>query len=114
MSFISKKERIVNDWAIKIAYSQDLNVTEDFDNVSINIKADGEFLTTVVDSLDSLHYQEGLWDIVNDNEEVRFLYTDPLQTPDRAFWKILRLKKDEMWVTTEMDSVLYEFHLITK
>ncbi len=114
MSFRSRKERIINDWKINVAYNEDLNITEDYVTYTLSFLADGTFESTVTDTADSVHLQLGLWDFVNDDEQVRLLYTEPLVNPDRSYFDILRLKEDELWVHTLIDSINYEFRFLPR
>lgn len=112
ISFRTRKERLVNDWKVNVAYAYGLDVTEDYQTFSIDIKGDGTFLAKTIDEMDSVHLQEGLWDFVEKDEQVRLLYTEPLITPDRSYWTILRLKETELRVLTDIDSVEHEFRFI--
>ena len=108
ISFTPKKKRVVNDWKVDVAFDTETekDVTEDFKDVSYSFLTDGTMARyTYVKALDSTYTQLGLWDLVNNNAEIRLLFTDPPTWPDRDFWKIQRLAKTGLWVLTTEEEV---------
>ena len=115
ISFKSKKVRITKSWMPQFVFNTETerDVTEDYDNYSIDIKLDGSFEAKSKDLNDSIWIQHGLWDLVNDDLEIRLLYTEPVVNPDRDFFTILRLKDDELWFTrSEGDTLELEYRMI--
>lgn len=113
MSFRSKSSRVVNTWVVEYALVNGEDRTYRYDSTTMDILEDGTFeFTSFVDG-DSL-VQEGLWDLIEDDTQIRLLYTDPAIFPDRAFWEIIRLKEKELWVKEDQDSVVYELRLMPK
>ena len=113
LSFRSKYERVVNTWEAKYVFRDALDYTAWFDTMVIDLMDDGRFVITDFNEVDSTTTtQEGFWDLVNDNEQLRFVYSKPAISPDRKFFNILKLKEDELWYEEVTDSVTWTFRLI--
>ena len=122
ISFHSKSDRISNTWAVEFVYDRRTrkDITEDFTNYVAVVNADGTYMGRVTeevnDSTTITHIQEGLWDFVEDDEELRILFTEPLINPDREFWKILRLRQEEFWFERDQiingDTTLLEYRMV--
>ncbi len=119
VSFKSRLSRVVNIWEIEFVYDRQTqkDVTEDFVNYVAVIRADGIYEGRTYNALlDTTYVQEGLWDLVNDDMEIRVLFTEPLINPDREFWKILKLKDQEIWFERDQvingDTTLLEVRMI--
>lgn len=119
ISFKSKTDRVVNNWMVENVYVKDEilditgDITEDYETYNIEFFPGGYFEARVTDDLDSVHIQEGLWDLVENDEQLRLLFTEPAITPDRDFLTILRLKQDEMWFTrVDGDTTLLEYRML--
>lgn len=111
LSFKSPFSRVVNKWKVEYAVIDGEDKTFRYDSASFEFLEDGSIEFVNVDGGDSL-IQEGLWDLVEDDSQVRIIYTDPAIFPDLAYWDINRLKEKEMWVTEDQDTAIYEFRLI--
>ena len=114
MSFRSKEERLVNTWKIQEANENDRNTTPDYDDVNLQVRFnyDQTYRAWATDDSGDVHIQDGLWDFVQDKEQIRIVYTDPAVNPDRAFWTIRRLKEKELWVEEDRDSTVDWFKMI--
>lgn len=100
VSFKNREDRVANVWDVEFVYDRQTlkDVTEDWDQFVAVFKRDGTYEGhTYNEALDTVFVQEGLWDLVNDDKEIRVLFTEPLLNPDREFYQIRKLKDDEMW-----------------
>jgi hypothetical protein len=112
LSLRSKRERIINTWKAEVALMDDVDATAWFSDWELDIREDGRIVITDLDDRDSVVTQNGFWDFVNEQQEVRFLYTVPAVAADRKTVTILRLKDKEFWYRDATDSVVWEMHLI--
>lgn len=112
LSFRSKEERAVNTWDVEYAFENELDITKRYENTSIKLDYEG-FLTiyTRVDS-DSVATQEGFWEFYDEEQNIRFIYTDPPVWPDRDYYQVLRLKEKELWLWDLQDSLGLEIRLM--
>ena len=77
------------------------------------MREDGRILITdLADDDSTVITQNGFWDFVNDEEEIRFLYSVPAVDPDRKTVTILRLMEKQLWFRDVTDTATWEFHLI--
>lgn len=112
MSFRSKRERVINTWKAELAMRDDIDATAWYEDWTLDIREDGRILISDLDDQDSVVIQNGFWDFVNDETEIRFLYSIPPVNPDRETVTILRLKEKELWYRNVTDTATWEFHLI--
>lgn len=110
ISFRSKTQRVINTWKAKYVFMDEVDATAAFNNWVLDLTEDGR-MTSTDSVLDTIAVQEGFWELVNDKEEIRFIYTDPPVNPDRKFCEILRLKEDELWFREVTDTITWEFRL---
>lgn len=112
-SFRSKEERLVNDWALKTVLENEADITAWYDSTIVNLDYDNSLLITYVDDTGAVSYQRGFWEWqTDDKEQIRFDYTSPAQNPDRTYFKILRLKEEELWLDEINDSLVREFRFV--
>lgn len=114
ISLRSKEERLVNSWKIQEANENGLNTTPDYDDVNFQLMFDYDqsMKAYTTDDSGDVWIQNGLWDFVQDKEQIRIIYTDPAVNPDRAFWTILKLKEKELWVSEDRDSTIDWFKMV--
>lgn len=112
MSFRTKRERAINTWKAEFAYRDDVDATAWYKDWTLDMREDGRIVITDLDENDSLVTQNGFWDFVNDEEEIRFLYSVPAVNPDRKTVTILRLMEKQLWYRDVTDTATWEFHLI--
>lgn len=112
MSFRTKRERAINTWKAEIAMRDDVDATAWYKDWTLDIREDGHIVMTDLDDNDSVVTQNGFWDFVNDESEIRFLYTIPAVDPDRKTVTILRLMEKQLWYRDVTDTATWEFHLI--
>lgn len=112
VSFRSKYYRLVNTWEVKNVFRGLVDVSAWYTDYELDLREDGRLTVSDRDELDSLVTQEGLWDLVNDNEDLQLIYTDPPVNPDRVTYEILKLKEDELWFQLETDSTVWEYRMI--
>ncbi len=112
LSFRNKRERAINTWKAKYALRDEVDATAWYNDWTLDMREDGRIEITTLDDNDSTLTQHGFWDLVNDNEEIRFQYTVPVQVEDVNTVTILRLKEDELWFRDVTDSATWEFRLI--
>jgi hypothetical protein len=112
MSFRTKRERVINEWKTEFAYRDAVDATAWYKDQKIDIREDGRILITDLDDRDSVVEQNGFWDFVNDETQIRFLYSVPAIDPDRKTVTILRLKETQLWWREVTDTATWEFHYI--
>jgi hypothetical protein len=112
MSFRTKRERAINTWKAEYAYRDDVDASAWYTDWKIDIREDGRILISDLDDRDSVIEQNGFWDFVNDEKEMRFLYSVPAVDPDRKTVTILRLKEKQLWFRDVTDTATWVFHLI--
>lgn len=112
ISFLSKEARVTNTWHAKNVLRDLDDYTPWFEDMTIDLREDGRWTITDKDDLDSTFTQEGFWDLINDKEQIRMLFSDPPVNPDRKDYDILKLKDEELWIREITDSVTWTFHLI--
>lgn len=112
LSFQGKFDRVVNVWKAKNVFRGLTDVTAWYTDWELDLREDGRLVLTDRDELDSLVVQNGFWDLVNDNEDLQFVYADPPVSPDRATVMITKLKDDALWYQMEHDTVTWEFRLM--
>ena len=112
MSFHTKRSRAVNTWKAEFAYRDNVDATAWYKDWTLDIRDDGRILITDLDDRDSVVEQNGFWDFVNDETEIRFLYSVPAVDPDRKNVTILRLMEKQLWYRDVTDTATWEFHLI--
>lgn len=112
MSFRTKRERAINIWKAEYAYRDNVDATAWYTDWFLDIREDGRILITDKDDRDSIVEQNGFWDFVNDETQIRFLYSVPAVNPDRKTVTILRLRDKELWYRDVTDTATWEFHLI--
>jgi len=111
-SFRSKEERVVNNWIVEFVFQDDKDVTARYDSMMIAFDYDESVVITTYDDNDSAWVQKGLWAFTEDHEGIRIDYTDPVVWPDRAFYSILRLKEEQLWLTQDMDSTFFQWRFL--
>lgn len=112
LSFRSKDARVINDWDVKYALEDGADKTYIYKDFTINFTEDGRFVATNLDDLDSTVTQEGFWDLVNNKEDLRLIYTEPPVADDRITYEIQKLKKDELWIKKASDTTTWEWRFI--
>lgn len=112
LSFQGKFDRVVNVWKAKNVFRGLTDVTAWYTDWELDLREDGRLVLTDRDELDSLVVQNGFWDLVNDNEDLQFVYADPPVSPDRATVMITKLKDDALWYQMAHDTVTWEFRLM--
>lgn len=112
LSFRSASSRVVNNWEPKVILEDGQDITYYFQNYSIELTEDGRFVSSDLDSQDSTFTQAGFWSLENDNQDLQFIYTEPAVNPDRRTFQIKKLKKDEIWLLEEQDSVTMDVRWI--
>ena len=103
MSFRPKRERAVNTWKAEFAYRDRVDATAWYTDWRLDIRDDGRILISDKDVRDSVVEQNGFWDFVNDETEIRFLYSVPAVNPDRKTVTILRLMENTLAVPRSMN-----------
>jgi hypothetical protein len=112
MSFRTKRERAINTWKAEYAYRDNVDATAWYKDWRLDMREDGRILITDKDDLDSTVEQNGFWDFVNDETQLRFLYSVPAVNPDRKTVTILRLMEKQLWFRDVTDTATWEYHLI--
>ncbi len=112
MSFRTKRERVINTWKTEFAYRDAVDATAWYKDFQLDIREDGRILLSDKDDRDSTVTQNGFWDFVNDETQIRFLYSVPAVDPDRKTVTILRLMDKELWFRDVTDTATWEFHFI--
>jgi hypothetical protein len=112
ISLRSKRERVINTWKAEYAYRDDVDATAWYKDWTLDLREDGRLVITDLDENDSIVTQHGFWDFVNDEEELRFLYSVPAVDPDRKTVTILRLMEKQLWFRDVTDTATWEFQLI--
>lgn len=111
LSLKSKDARATNVWQAKYVFQDGIDYTVYFEDWSLDMREDGRIVITDKDELDSTVTQEGFWDLTNDKEELRLLFSVPRVDPDRKFYSITRLTSKEFWFKEYTDSTTWEFRL---
>ncbi len=109
ISFVSKVERIENDWEIEKAERNGENVTEEYDQYELYLNEDYTARLVAVYTSDNITFQyetDGNWEFENDKEELKLDFEN--DDADNTYI-ILRLKKDELWLENKEDGT--ELHL---
>jgi hypothetical protein len=112
ISFRTKRERAINTWKAQVALRDDVDATAWYKDWRLDMREDGRIVITDLDDQDSVITQNGFWDFVNDETQIRFLYSVPAVDPDNKTVTILRLKEDELWFRDVTDTATWEFQLI--
>ena len=113
LSLKSKDARASNNWKAKNVFQDGVDYTAWFTDWSIDMGEDGRIVITDLADDDSTWVtQAGFWDLVNDEEELRLLYTEPRVNPDRQTFTITRLTGKEFWFKEFTDSTTWEYRLI--
>ena len=112
LSFRTKDARVVNDWDVKYALEDGKDKTFLYKDFTINFTEDGRFVATNIASDSSTVEQSGFWDLVDNKEDIRLIYTDPPIPDDRITYDILKLKDDEFWIREITDSSTWEWRFI--
>jgi hypothetical protein len=112
MSLRNKRERVINTWKAEYAYRDEVDATAWYRDWTLDLREDGRLIITDLDENDSVVTQHGFWDFVNDEEELRFLYSVPAVDPDQKTVTILRLREKELWFLDVTDTATWEFQLI--
>jgi hypothetical protein len=112
ISLKSKRERVINTWKAEYAYRDEVDATAWYKDWTLDLREDGRLVITDLDDNDSVVTQHGFWDFVNDEEEIRFLYSVPAVEPDQKTVTILRLKETQLWFRDVTDTATWEFQLI--
>ncbi|MEM0998540.1 MAG: hypothetical protein AAGN35_15890 [Bacteroidota bacterium] len=111
-SLASKDARATNIWQAENVFQDGIDYTVYFTDWSIDMREDGRIVITDKDEMDSTTTQEGFWDLVDDNERLRLLFSVPRVDPDRKFFTITRLTRTEFWFKEFTDSTTWEYRLI--
>lgn len=112
MSFHTKRSRAVNVWKAEYAYRDAVDATAWYKDWRLDMRDDGRIVMTDLDDRDSVVTQNGFWDFVSDETEIRFLYSVPAVNPDRKTVTILRLMEKQLWYRDVTDTATWVFHLI--
>jgi hypothetical protein len=112
LSLTNPDTRATNLWQAKYVFQDGIDYTVYFEDWSLDLKEDGRIVISDLDELDSTVTQEGFWDLVNDKEDLRLLFSVPRVDPDRKEYTITRLTKKEFWFKEYTDSTTWEFRLI--
>lgn len=110
ISFRSKVERMSNSWKIDKFDHDGVDITRNFEFVTLNIEKGGNFNIEVSDPvfnrLVEQHFRsfQGKWYFDADKEEVFFEYSSPWDTINggRDLWTILKLYEDEVWLEIDL------------
>ena len=113
MSLRTKRERAINTWVAEYAYRDDVDASAWYKDWTLDMREDGRIvITDLADDDSTVVTQNGFWDFVNDEAEIRFLYSVPAVDPDRKTVTILRLMENQLWFRDVTDTATWEFHLI--
>ena len=114
MSLRTKRERAINTWVAEYAYRDDVDASAWYKDWTLDMRDDGRI--ALIKTGEHFHRtvvtQNGFWDFVNDEAEIRFLYSVPAVDPDRKTVTILRLMENQLWFRDVTDTATWEFHLI--
>lgn len=97
ISIIPKAERVANTWIVEKAYSDNQDVTEDYDQYELYLTKDGAAELTAKYTVFGTTFESqtnGTWEFTNDKENIKFDYQDDdfdseyiiLKLTEREFW----------------------------
>lgn len=117
ISFRSKKARVVNIWKVEKAYSNAVDVTDNYNlahkDFTIEFKDDGTIIQTYTDANKNPQTISGTWALGSKNETLDLTYSGTTMANT-----ILKLKNDELWLkiafTSGSATTTNEFHYIPK
>ena len=112
ISFITKLERVSNDWEVKEARRGGENVTDDYDEYSLYINKDYSARLEATYSFNDatfIYQTDGTWEFNNDKEELYFDFEDD---DADGFYYILKLERDELWIEDKDDGTELRFEPI--
>lgn len=98
LSLRSKKARIANEWQIERVYEKGSDVTNDFDEYTLDLTKDNSATLTYTYRNAGFTIQlstRGTWALVDDKENLRLDFDN--NDSDGNF-RILRLKEKELWL----------------
>lgn len=116
ISFVSRKERVVNAWKIDKVYKNDEEITEAYKNEYPNLvwifSGNGDVVKTY-DLLGISNSTTGRWGLRSDDEELYYTLNSTLGIEDEYIWTIQKLMQDSFWVTYVEGKDTFEFRFIS-
>lgn len=98
LSLRSKKARIANTWKIETATRDNKNVSDEYDDFTLDLtKSGGATLTYTYFFAGSTFNisTSGTWDLINDKDDLRLDFD---ANDSDVTYRILRLKEKELWL----------------
>lgn len=109
LSIIPKNERVANTWQIYYAQDDGQNVSDNYDQYTLYLTADGAAQLDADYFVLGTQYQtstQGTWSFENDKQDIRLDYED--DSEDQVY-QILMLKSDEMRLRAKGDDLELRF-----
>lgn len=109
VNFVAKKERITNKWTPISTFINGIDVSLEYQGDILELTKEDNF-TLITKYGDVFH---GDWEFSNEKQNViiRTYYHNSSDAAEVTEWKIIKLRKGQLWLTANIDGKLFEYFL---
>ena len=114
ISFISKTERVSNNWKVVSLFRNDIDETNDWAKYNMNFTKEGKITWTTQLEGGTEVVQTGTWELASVKEQIKITFDekDPVSGLTRLLYMdILRLTEDELWISFLTEGDYYDLRL---